>query len=146
MIDPLVFCEAGETILGLEDNDLGCKTYMIGKPGRADNDRVFLDIEDKTEACMLIGGNSFLIETLHGFGRLALVDVETGATEDIPLEPGVSVEIPVGVIYNYANCGGEGSQLIIRDTGLDFQLEDEVTVQAMAAALSNTFISTAPAV
>ncbi len=39
MIDPSIFCEADETILGLEENDLGCITYMVGKPGRADNDR-----------------------------------------------------------------------------------------------------------
>jgi hypothetical protein len=140
MIDPSVFCEADETIIGLENNDLGCTTYMVGKPGRADNDRVFLDVQNKTEACILTDGNPFTIETMHGFGRLALVDIETGEQKDIFLEPGVNVDIPVGVVYDYTNCGEEGSQLIIRDTGTDFRLEDEATVAAMTAALSNTFI------
>lgn len=135
MIDPAIYCELGETITGLEENDTGLITHIVEKEGRGVNDRVFLDVRHESTPCVLTGGNPFVIETLHGFGRLALTDLETGSQRDIFLEPGVDVSIATGVAYKYANCGAEGSQLILRDTSLNFDLDDEVTVQAMVSAL-----------
>lgn len=137
MIDPEIFCEPDESIAGLEDNSTGCLTYLVHEPGRGENDCVFLDVRKESTACILIGGNPFTIQTLHGFGRVALVKLETGERQDIFLEPGVDVEIPLGVAFSYANCGEEGSQLILRDTGLDFDLADEITVEGLVSALSN---------
>ena len=139
MIEVETFCEPDETIAGLEDSSLGCDIYMVAKPGRGEHDRVFLDIRTETAPCLLTGGNSFKIETLHGFGRAALLDIATGEQRNIFLEPGVDVEIPTGVVYSYANCGEDGSQLILRDTAENFDLADEVTAANMATAITNLF-------
>ncbi len=136
LVDPAIYCETGETITGIEENETGCITYVVEKEGRGVNDRVLLDVREESNPCILTGGNPFEIETLHGFGRLVLSDLATGEQCDIFLEPGVNVRVPTGVIYKYVNCGKKGSQLILRDTSLDFDLANEVTVQAMASALT----------
>lgn len=142
MINPSTFCEPGETIGGIEANSTGCITYLVNKPGRGENDRVLLDVRTESVPCILIGGNSFTIETLHGIGRVALVDTESGAQISILLKPGVDVIIPIGVICTYYNCGQEGSQLVLRDTSEDFDLANEITAQEMVARLCNIFSPT----
>ncbi len=140
MIDLNQFCEPDETIVGLEDSSVDCDIYMVAKPGRGEHDRVFLDVRAETTPCLLTGGNPFKVETLHGFGRMALLDIATGEHSNIDLEPGVEVEISTGIVYSYANLGEEGSQLIIRDTAKDFDLADEVTAEDMVQALSRVFV------
>ena len=141
MIDVASFCEPDETIAGLEHSSPGYDIYMVAKPGRGEHDRVLLDIrETPTEPCILIGGNPFTIETMHGVGSMALVDVVKGVRLDIDLEPGVSVvDIAPGFVYSYENLGGEGSQLILRDTAKDFDLANEVTAEDMVKAIMGLF-------
>ncbi len=117
------FLKPGETVVDTITNASGGEVdysiYVLERSDLSTGDEVLLEISSKLEPCVLIGGNPLKIDVVQGFGRLAIIDLKSGAGSEIFLEPGVEAEVPANnILYWYENMGED--QLILRDHCDDF--------------------------
>jgi len=139
MLSPSDFLEPGETLgttinFGDDENNPTFLLHPVLRAGRADDDRVLLEIRSNSEPLVLVGGNPLHIETLHGLGSVATVDLATGEKTVEELQPGTTIDIQPGGIHWYENL----SELLVRDTSLDFQLANEVRLGDFVQAIADT--------
>lgn len=129
-----------ETIVSGFDNsynpDVDYSIHVLERPGLKAGDEVLLEIRGSAEPCVLIGGNPLKLGVVHGFGRLAMVNLATGEISNAILEEGAEVEVPTNnTLYWYENKGDE--PLVVRDHCDDFDPTNEPELPGVVQALIN---------
>ena len=123
-----------ETYVFLEDPNVDFSIHTVSRPDLPTGDEVLLEIREASMPCILTGGRPVNLNVLKGFGRLTVVDLNTGNIQDSFLEEGSQAEVTSNKsLYWVENVGDE--PLIIRDYCDDFDPANEPSLKSLVSAL-----------
>jgi len=123
-----------ETYDFLEDPNVDFSIHTVSKPDLHTGDEVLLEIRKASMPCVLIDGRPVSLKVLQGFGRLTVIDLNTGNIQNAFLEHGSQAEVTSNnSLYWVDNVGDE--TLIIRDHCDDFDPANEPSLKSVVNSL-----------